>query len=296
MMVTTSEEMSAQVNSAGWWWKRQVSFFVPVIWNRNGKDMVALVSALIFADSQLATTTGREIGPDVTRAELYAPPDSWLDHAGPRADRRLLWLATDVLPALDVDAETKQRVLLEVLALDQRVADAAPVAAPLAAPDPPLGEVQLCIIARRQIRDASDPGAVAYDEWFCQNLVSRETGCDGWRFSDAPLEIRIHQYPAELDLVTRLALDVPRLEHSKSGQPGRGWEGSVVNVIPTRYAWATLDVVHRCNVSLAVRSHGGAWTVPVRPPTAPPCEPEVNEAFYRMLAMFGAVPDMQGHD
>ncbi|HEY0476728.1 MAG TPA: hypothetical protein VGD37_04345 [Kofleriaceae bacterium] len=289
MMVTTSEEASARVNSAGWWWKRQVSFFVPVIWNRNGTDMVALVSAITFADSQLATTTGREIGPDVTRAELYAPPDTWLDHAGPRADRRLLWLATDVLPALDVDAETKQRVLLEVVALDHHIADAAPIPAL----DPPLGDVKLCIIARRQIRDASDPAAIAYDEWFCQNLASQETGCDGWRVSPAQLELRIHQYPDALDLVTRLALDVPRLEHSKSDRPGRGWEGAIVNVIPAGFAWATLDVVHRCNTSLAVRSHGGPWTVPVRSPKTEGCEPEVNEAFYRMLTMFGAVPDMK---
>src|SRR4029453_13840568 len=65
MMVTTSEEMGAQINSAGWWWKRQVSLYVPVIWRRDGKEMVAMVSEATFADSALAATTAREIGPEV---------------------------------------------------------------------------------------------------------------------------------------------------------------------------------------------------------------------------------------
>jgi hypothetical protein len=313
MMVTTSEEMSAQVNSAGWWWKRQVSFFVPVIWTRNGKDMVALVSAVTFADSQVATTTAREIGPSVIAATLYAPPDAWLDYAGPVADRRVLWLATNVLPALDVDAEAKQRVVLEVLALHEPdPADAPPPPPPGVPPAPPPdgapgplgspppsvlrdGDIEFCIVARRQIRDATDPDAIAYDEWFSQSLISRGVGPETWRFSEAPLEIRIHQYPDRLDLVGRLALDVDDLEHGKSRRAGRGWEGAIVNVIATGFAWATLDVTHRCNRSLAVRNHDGPWTEPVHPPTAVACEPEVNEAFYRMLAAFAARPDPHRH-
>ena len=287
MMVTTSEEMGAQVNSAGWWWKRQVSFFVPVIWTRNGKEMVALVSAATFADSQLAATTAREIGPEVIAAELYAPPDTWLDYAGPQAGRRLLWLATNVLPALGVDAEAKQRVMLEVLALDHHMADAAPMPEG-ALPD---DDMRLCIVARRRVRDATDPDAIAYDEWFSQNLISRQPGPQSWKLSTAALEVRIHQYPDRLDLVGRLALEVDRLEHGKSQHPSRGWEGTIVNVIPTGFAWATLDVTHECNTSLAVRSHEGPWTPPARPPGTTPCEPQDNSAFYRMLAAFGALPD-----
>ncbi|HEU4731218.1 MAG TPA: acetoacetate decarboxylase family protein [Kofleriaceae bacterium] len=293
MMVTTSEQMSAQVNSAGWWWKRQVSFVVPVIWTRDGKDMVALVCPMTFADSQLATTTAREIGPDVTAAELYAPPDTWLDHAGPEADRRLLWLATNVLPALDVDAEAKQRVVLEVLSLTERPGQAArPAPSVLVVPP---GDMKLCIVARRQIRDATDPEAIAYDEWFSQNLVASQTGDRTWQFSDAAIEVRVHQYPAPLDLVTQLALDIDRIEHAKSERAGRGWEGAMVNVLATGFAWSTLDVTHTCNTSLAVRSHDGPWTRPVRSANAAPCEPEVNEAFYRMLAAFGARPDPDHH-
>ena len=342
MMVTTSEEMGAQVNSAGWWWKRQVSFFVPVVWSRDGKaDTVALVSAITFADSQLATTTAREIGPGVIAAELYAPPDSWLDYAGPEADRRVLWLATNVLPALDVDAEAKQRVVLEVLALHEPVTanvpspppptdaappptdaappptdaappptDAAPpptdaAPPPTDAPPAPLGspppftvrpgDIEFCIVARRQIRDATDPEAIAYDEWFSQNLISRDVGPDTWKFSDTPLEVRIHQYPDRLDLVGRLALDVDDLEHSKSQRAGRGWEGAIVNVISTGFAWATLDVTHRCNTSLAVRSHDGPWTEPVHPAGAVAWDPDANAAFYRMLAAFAARPDPHRH-
>lgn len=291
MMVTTSEEMGAQINSAGWWWKRQVSFYVPVIWTRNGKDMVALVSMATFADSEFAATTAREIGPEVIAADLYAPPDSWLDFAGPRADRRLLWLATNVLPALDVDAEARQRVMLEVLALDQHIAEAVPVTPPTG----PQEDTRLCIVARRRVRDATNPEAMAYEEWFSQNLISRNLGSAGWQFSTAALEVRIHQYPDRLDLVGRFALDVDRLEHSKSQHPGRGWEGAIVNVIPTGFAWATLDVTQECNTSLAVRSHEGPWTEPVRPARATVCEPQANDAFYRLLAGFISQGDPDRH-
>lgn len=282
MMITTSEEMGAQINSAGWWWKRQVQFSVPLTWIRpDGSKLPALVSAVTFADSQIAATTAREIGPEVIAADLYAPPDSWLDHAGPEADRRLLWLATNVLPAMDVDAEAKQRVLLELLALH-------PPAAPLPAPATPDEDMRFCSLARRRIRDATDPEAIAYEEWFSQNLICRRSGPNGWRFSGEALELRVHQYPDRLDLVGRLGLAVDRLEHGKSQHTGRGWEGAMVNVVATGYAWATLDVTQECNTSLAVRSHGGDWAVPTREPGAAVCEPQVNAAFYDMLRAFGA--------
>ncbi|TMQ08452.1 MAG: hypothetical protein E6J91_33210 [Deltaproteobacteria bacterium] len=183
---------------------------------------------------------------------------------------------------MDVDAEAKQRVLLEVLALHP------PAAAPTATAPVPEGDMRFCTLARRRIRDATDPEAIAYEEWFSQNLVSRKSGPYGWRFSGDALEVRIHQYPDRLDLVGRLGLDIDRLEHGKSQRAGRGWEGSMVNVLATGYAWATLDVTQECNTSLAVRSHGGAWTAPVRKAGAAVCEPEVNAAFYDMLRAFGA--------
>jgi hypothetical protein len=266
MLVTTSEEMGAQTNSAGWWWKRQVSFCVPVIWTPpDGPGSVALLSMATFVDSELAATTAREIGPEVIAANLYAPPDSWLDYAGPRADRRLLWLATNVLPALDVDAETKQRILLELLALEPSGAPVAPALADRAPPTIPPDGMPMCVLARRRIRDAaSDPGLppYAYQEWFCQHLFSRAASdCLGWQFAPTPLELRIHQYPDPLDLVGGLALKVGGLEHFKSAHPGRGWEGATVNVISTGFVWATLDVTQERNTSLAVYSHG-TWRRP----------------------------------
>lgn len=314
MMVTTSEEMGAQVNSAGWWWRRQVSFFIPVTWTRDGVARDVLFSAVTFADSQLAAITAREIGPQVISGELYAPPDSWLDYAGPVADRRLLWLATNVLPALDVDAEAKQRVLLEVLALDQHVGNItsslASVNGPTVdGPAPPSSpfftrihaslveggplayeDLRLCILARRTVRDATNPEALCYEEWFSQNLFSISDDRHQWHISNAPLELRIHQYPDRLALVDRLALAVDRLEHVKSETSGRGWEGAIVNVISTGFAWATLDVTHECNTSLAVRSHGGEWTQPVHPAGRTPCEPNDSSAFTRLLTRFGLTP------
>lgn len=286
MMVTTSEEMGAQTNSAGWWWKRQVSFYVPVTWTPpDGASSMALLSMATFVDSELAATTAREMGPEVIAANLYAPPDSWLDYAGPRADRRLLWLSTNVLPALDVDAETKQRVLVELLALAPGNAPA-PGDAPAAharaerhPPDVPPEGMPMCILARRRIRDASSDPALppyAYQEWFSQHLFARPlSDCLGWQFSPTPLELRIHQYPDPLDLVRCLALKVADLEHTKSQRPGRGWEGATVNVISTGFVWATLDVTQERSTSLAVYSHGtwrgpreGAPPVPIPAPLA----------------------------
>ncbi|HEX8111462.1 MAG TPA: hypothetical protein VF516_27215 [Kofleriaceae bacterium] len=280
MMVVTSEEMGAEVNSAGWWWKRQVSFCVPVTWTPRHPwpasirkpGPVALLSMATFVDSELAATTAREIGPEVIAANLYAPPDSWLDHDGPRADRRLLWLSTTVLPALDVGAEAKQRVLLELLAVNPaHIAPGARAAMPeVAPPNIPDDGMPICILARRRIRDATDPGTYAYQEWFSQHMLSRRLpDCPGWQLSPDPLELRLHQYPDPLDLVRYLTLHVSDSEYTKSQRPGRGWEGATVNVITTGFAWATLDVTQECNTSLAVCSHGTWWD----PRTEAPPEP-----------------------
>jgi hypothetical protein len=181
--------------------------------------------------------------------------------------------------------------MLEVLGLYPHAGETVP----LPTSDTPDGDMRLCIVARRRIRDATDPEAIAYDEWFSQNLISHKPGPQSWQLSNAPLEVRIHHYPDRLDLVHRLALDIDRLEHGKSQHPGRGWEGATVNVIATGFAWSTLDVTHECNTSLAVRHHDGPWMPPIRPPGITPCEPQANEAFSRMLVAFDARPDPHRH-
>jgi hypothetical protein len=288
MVVTTSEEMGAQVNSAGWWWNRQVSFCVPVLWARNGrgKDTMTLISVTTFGDSQLSTTIANEIGPNVICAELYAPPDSWLDHEGPSADRRLLWLTTNVLPAIDVGAEATQRVLLEVLALHG--GGAAPPRVPSKLQP---GDLAFNFIARRQIRDTNLRDA-AYDEWFSQDMIARNTSPEAWQVSDAALEVRIHQYPDRLDLVNHLQLQVDRTEYAKSELPGRGWEGAMVNVIkPLWFAWTTANVTHQSNTILAV-NRSGVWIPPLE---ARGFEPAPDDAAVRMLAAFGFRADPLRH-
>jgi hypothetical protein len=273
MMITTSEEMGAQTNSVGWWWKRQVSFFVPVLWTSpharaaGAPGAAALLSMITFADSKLAATISREIGPEVIAAELSAPPDAWLDHAGPLADRRLLWLATNVLPAIDVDAEAKQRVLLELLGCPHPgTSDRASATADVRPPDIAADGMTMCILARRRTRDATDPATYAYEEWFSQHMIARSSpDHHPWQAGPQRLELRIHQYPDDLDLVGRLALHVAELEHTKSPRTGRGWEGTTVNVIPTNFTWATLGVTEERDTSLAVRSHGGPWQSPQQP-------------------------------
>lgn len=278
MVVTSCEDIGAP-GSAGRWWTREVSFLVPVIWTRHGKDIAALVSAITFADGELAAIAARDTGSEVISAELHAPADPWLDHAGPTADRRLLSLTTSALPALGVDAQAEPRVLLEVVALDRRAAE--PAALPCAAPAD--RDLRLCIVARRRIRDAADPEAIAHDEWFCHHLISHRRGGPGWQRGAGALEVRVHPYPERLDLVGRLALEVARRE------------GSMVHVVPSAFAWAMLDVTHQSSTSLAVRTHDAPWTRPVHPPGAAPCEPQADDAFHRMLAAFGAMPDRCRH-
>jgi hypothetical protein len=216
--------------------QHQVAFLVPVIWSRDGVDTVALVSALTFTDG-----TAADSDPEAIAADIEASPGS-----SPGAT--LLSLTTNVLPVVDQpappfggaaargqapvvdrDTEAEPRVVLEVHAHEP-----SPVATARALPG------DLCILARRRIRDATDPDAFAYEEWFHQRVIARN-----WQRASAALAVHIHPYPAPLDLVGQLALAIdpgPRSTH-------------MINVTSS----ATLDVTYEATTSLAVRIDRGAW-------------------------------------
>jgi hypothetical protein len=206
------------VSSAGA--QHQVAFLVPVIWSRDGVDTVALVSALTFTDG---TAAGGD--PEALAAELEVSPGSWREPGA-----TLLSLTTNVLPVVDRDTEAEPRVVLEVHACE------ALPGVPPTRPD----HLARCILARRRIRDATDPDAFAYEEWFHQRVIAR----NGQRGTQA-LAVHVHPYPAPLDLVGQLALATdpgPRSTH-------------MINVT----SCATLDVTYGAITSLAVRIDRGPW-------------------------------------
>jgi hypothetical protein len=273
MAVMTSEEMTAESNNLGWWWQKQVAFFIPVQWtpgpdapDRSEGSVWLLASPLAFADGQMATNVAREFGSYMVRANIVSPPDSWLDHDGPRSGRRHMWLSTEVLPALNVDAEGMERVLLEILEVESGGAPLAPWPRPPmpAFPDP---ETSFSVLGLRQIRDAHDPDQPAFLEWFTQNLRARPSGAATWQAGAiaAPLELRIHHFP-ELDIVETFGLACVDSEHAKSPLPGRGWEGARVSVIrPVDPFWFTVDMTHVDNTSYAVKPHARPWFVERKP-------------------------------
>jgi hypothetical protein len=119
--------MSSDTNNIGWWAEREVAFSIPVKWyarheRREEKDeliSLALVSPFVFANSSTAAITGREVdGRPIVHASIVSPGDTWLGPSGPDADRHLLRLATEVLPALNLGQKAEERTLIEVYQAD----------------------------------------------------------------------------------------------------------------------------------------------------------------------------------
>jgi hypothetical protein len=262
LAVMTSEEMSAESNSLGWWWQRQVAIFIPLEWAPGTRTpdaglgpVVVLAAPLSFTDGQLATNTAREYGSFMIRGTITAPPDAWLDHDGPRAGRRLMWLSTEVMPAIGVDAEGVERVLVEVLESGGPPLPARPL------PPFPAGVSPVPVLGLRQIRDAHDPDQAAFLEWFTQDMRAQPSGGHTWTGAGEtrPLEVRIHHYP-ELDIVETLGLVVDSTEFAKSPLPGRGWEGTRVSVLrPLSPFWLDIDLTHAGNTVHAIKRHERPW-------------------------------------
>ena len=118
LLVTNYGQMFSASNNIGWWAEREATFAIPLKWYRRDTNQLvslAMVSPFIFTDSGAATITSREVdGRPVTFASLESPGDTWLAEAGPSADRHLLTLRTEVLPALFLGQKAETRTLLEI--------------------------------------------------------------------------------------------------------------------------------------------------------------------------------------
>jgi len=112
----TEGVMWSETNNLGQWADKTVAFCVPVKLIKDGKlHSIALASPYRFANDNRAVISDREInGRIAVMSTIQGPPDVWLDESGPVKERNLLELSTEVLPALDVGAQTETRVLLRV--------------------------------------------------------------------------------------------------------------------------------------------------------------------------------------
>ncbi len=120
MTVTSYGEMSSDTDPVGWWAGREVAISIPVRWCdcKGNLLSVGIVPAYVFADSDTAAITGREVtGLPTLSASLVSPAHTWMADSGPAAvtAKRLLTMKTMVLPALHQGQHAERRVVLEIL-------------------------------------------------------------------------------------------------------------------------------------------------------------------------------------
>lgn len=112
--------MWSEANNIGWWTDKTVQFCLPVRCYRKTAagevlEGIALVTPYVFGNSGRAVISDREVNGRATiKADIETHPDSWLDEAGPIAERRMLRLDTEVFPALYVGQKSVVKTLLEL--------------------------------------------------------------------------------------------------------------------------------------------------------------------------------------
>ena len=121
MMVTVyGDELGAMwsgANNIGGFFDREVTFTVPVKWYDENDELVtvAMIEPFTYSNNSRGVATDREVnGYNSIRATIDSPADAWLTPNGPIAQRRLLHLETEVIPALNVGQKAQQRTLIEV--------------------------------------------------------------------------------------------------------------------------------------------------------------------------------------
>src|SRR5262249_54932164 len=117
-------------NNIGDWTKFEVAVFVPVLLQRcdgSGNyrtDGAGLLPVFTFLDNVTASAARTEVlGIPTTIATFDPPPDApnqWMTFAGPddAADRLLLQIKTEVLPAVGEGEKAVEEIILEIHAGD----------------------------------------------------------------------------------------------------------------------------------------------------------------------------------
>jgi hypothetical protein len=303
--------MFSASNNIGWWAEREATFAIPLKWYRretNELVSLALVSPFIFTDSGAAAITGREVdGRPVTFATLESPGDTWLIEDGPSADRHLLTLRTEVLPALFLGQKAEERTVLEIHQqeicpahdedrwrkimahwgktllddLDEKVTCARQcreefsnlkaLSFEVLAHDEPFNEVTL-----KQFRDAADPNAACYQALTLSQRFLEEV----YEIHEIKerMHVRLYQYPS-LPIVDILGLRVKSRD---------ALGATIVDQLqPIRPFWLRVALRQELGKNLCWRAGSEEWqTTPTQresryftEPTLTHVEQQVPEAF-----------------
>ncbi len=104
-------------NNIGWWAEREVSFCIPVKWYDEHDKLIslAMIEPFVYANKDRAVITDREVnGRNSVVATIDSPNDVWMSPDGPASERRLLHVATQIFPALNLGQRAEERKLIEI--------------------------------------------------------------------------------------------------------------------------------------------------------------------------------------
>ena len=284
MTVTSYGEMSSDTDPIGWWAGREVAISIPVQWYDHQDRLlsVAMVPAFVFADSDTAAITGREVtGLPTLSASLVSPADTWMADSGPAAttQKQLLTMKTMVLPALHLGQRAERRVILEIeqaeasprdltvkwrllgdawggeLLRDHRRKVAIRGAGQAAFENLRALALELLVnhepintITLKQFRDADEPDRACY-----QSIVRGRRVIDhiyNIEEIEADIQLRVHRYPS-LPIADMLGLNAKWMNPSG--------EVAVDILEPIRPFWMKLALTERLGENLCARAGTEEW-------------------------------------
>ncbi|MFV2090719.1 MAG: hypothetical protein ACC642_08685, partial [Pseudomonadales bacterium] len=118
MTVMAFDEMASATNNMGRWARTEVDFLVPVRCFENGRlTSIALISPFMYSDSDIGTTTAREVnGWPMLKARMTTPTNPWLSREEKsRSDVGQIALEIEAVSAINTGQETTWHKLLEVV-------------------------------------------------------------------------------------------------------------------------------------------------------------------------------------
>jgi hypothetical protein len=275
--------MWSSTNDIGWWAEREVSFYVPVKWFRDGVLVsTAMVAPFVYANNGRAVITDREVNgrPSVV-ATIESPRDAWLDSSGPAQARKYLHLETEAFPALHLGQKSERCTLIDIDEHDvlpynddvgwrviaegwgetlvddlkrktaehrleaDAVRDGKALALELLAHGAPFNSIHI-----KQYRDAADTDRACYQAAI--HIERSITGIYDIREIENKVHVRIHRLSGH-PIVETLGLKV------KSVDAGGG--RIVDNLQPIRPFWMRVSLREKLGSVLAWRSIDPRWQV-----------------------------------
>ena len=123
MIISTFGKMDSGVSNMGMWGGTTVRFCIPVRSFELHKDKtrhnasIGLVTAFLYSDSELGTTTGRELnGWPTVLSQISSPANNWAGVEGPfNAKQPLMSVSTNMPVALYTDQPYEWKKLIEIV-------------------------------------------------------------------------------------------------------------------------------------------------------------------------------------